>query len=366
MTATSSRAGIYYWKCDRAAAFHGTAQGAGRMRPELEAQLRSVLARHFGGEPPELREGGGQGNHLTFIARLGGAERFVRVEDGPEHDDYLAVESHVLGRVRALGVPAPRVLGADASRRDVPFAWQVLELVPQPDLNRHFKAGTLDAPAIAMQLGRLVAQWQAIPVAGFGPFAVDALARDARLEGLHASYASYFRTRLEAHLAFLVERKFLATALAAEIAREIEHHRALLELPSGCLVHKDLALWNVLGTEREVTAVIDWDDCVGGDPMDDLSLLACFHDGAFLRGAFAGYAAVRALPAEHVRRFWLHLLRNMLFKAVIRVGAGYFERDSSFFLIGGGGTGGSLREQTLGRLAAAVDGLRTARDPFTL
>lgn len=366
MTATSSRAGIYYWKCDRAAAFHGTAQGAARTRPELTAQLRTALARHFGGEPPELREGGGQGNHLTFIARLDGRERFVRVEDGPEHDDYLAVESHVLGRVRALGVPAPEVLAVDATRRDVPFAWQVLELIPQPDLNRHFKAGTLDAPAVAMQLGRLVAQWQGIPVAGFGPFEAETVARDQRLEGLHRGYASYFRTRLEAHLAFLMDRKFLLPAPAAEIAREIDLHASLLDLPSGCLVHKDLALWNVLGTERAVTAVIDWDDCVAGDPLDDLSLLGCFHDGAFLRAAFAGYTSVRPLPAEHVRRFWLHLLRNMIFKSVIRVGAGYFDRDSNFFLIGGGGTGGSLREQTLARLAAALHGLREARDPFLL
>jgi Ser/Thr protein kinase RdoA (MazF antagonist) len=29
---------------------------------------------------------------------------------------------------------------------------------------------------------------------------------------------------------------------------------------AGCLVHKDLALWNILGTEREIAAFIDFDD----------------------------------------------------------------------------------------------------------
>jgi hypothetical protein len=146
----------------------------------------------------------------------------------------------------------------------------------------------------------------------------------------------------------------------------IARHAGLLDLEAGCLVHKDLALWNVLGTEKTITAVIDWDDCVGGDPMDDLSLLACFHDGEFLRRAFAGYAAVRAWPRDHVARFWLHLLRNMIFKAVIRVGAGYFAHDSKFFLVGAGGSGATLRETTLNRLGAALDGLRGGRDPFTL
>jgi fructosamine-3-kinase len=140
----------------------------------------------------------------------------------------------------------------------------------------------------------------------------------------------------------------------------------LLALERGCLVHKDTALWNLLGTEWEVKAVIDWDDCIAGDPMDDLALLGCFHDGAFLRAAFSGYASVRSLPEESGRRFWLHVLRNMIFKAVIRVGAGYFDHDSRFFLIGAGGSGASLREQTQARIAAALDGLREGRDPFSL
>ena len=100
--------------------------------------------------------------------------------------------------------------------------------------------------------------------------------------------------------------------------------------------------------------------------MDDLALLGCFHDGTFLRAAFDGYAAVRPMPPDYARRFWLHLLRNMIFKAVIRVGAGYFHHDSKFFLIGAAGNGASLREQTSRRIATASSALRDERSPFTL
>lgn len=367
MTAPSIRSDIYYWKCDRPAAFHGTAQGEAR-RPDAdtEAQVRAIVTRRFGRAPEALRDGGGQGNHRTFVATVGGRDCFVRLEDGPERDDYIAVESCVMAQVRALGVPTPQVLASDATRRDVPFAWQLLERVPAPDLNRHFKAGTLATTAIATQLGRLIATWQGVPVEGFGPFDVTTATTTGRLRGLHPTYASYFKTRLDAHLGFLVERGFLARAQADAMRAAIDAHRALLDLPAPCLVHKDTALWNVLGTEREVLAVIDWDDCIGGDPTDDLALLGCFHDGAFLRAAFAGYASVRALPPDHVARFWLHLLRNMIFKAVIRVGAGYFDHDSGFFLVGAGASGASLRAQTLARLDAALGGLRDARDPFGL
>jgi fructosamine-3-kinase len=205
-----------------------------------------------------------------------------------------------------------------------------------------------------------------VPVEGFGPFDVSRLVTNGTLHGLQHSYPSYYFTRLDAHLAFLVEHRFLAQAQADAMRAAIDDHRALLDLQAPCLVHKDTALWNLLGTAREVTAVIDWDDCVGGDPMDDLALLGCFHDGAFLREAFEGYASVRALPADHAPRFWLHLLRNMIFKAVIRVGAGYFDHDSQFFLVGAGSDGKALRETTLARLEAALRGLREGRDPLGL
>lgn len=346
-----SRKDIYYWKCDRPAAFHGT-QARGAEDAEIEPQLLAALKGHFAAQSVLLSPGAGQGNHLTWNAAMDGRELFVRVENGPEKDAHLAVESCVMERVRAAGVPVPRVFGCDASREQVPFAWQALERFSVPDLNHWHKQGVLDVPRIASGIGEAVAQWQQITGSGYGPL-------DESLTGCHAVYADYFHLRLEQHLGFLVERGFLTRARAKEIAAEIAVHESLLRLEAGCLVHKDLALWNILGTRSEIAAFIDFDDAIRGDPMDDLSLLACFHDAEFLRHAFAGYQARLALPAEYRRRFWLHLLRNMLVKSVIRVGAGYFERDAGFFLIAAGSGGAGLREMTLQRLDFALRGLRT-------
>jgi Ser/Thr protein kinase RdoA (MazF antagonist) len=189
---------------------------------------------------------------------------------------------------------------------------------------------------------------------------------DADLHGVWAAYADFYHLRLEDHLDFLVRHGLLTPAQRTEIMAEIERHRRLLALEQGCLVHKDLALWNILGTRERIAAFIDFDDAVGGDPLDDLSLLGCFHDGPFLEQVLAGYTSVRPLPEECRRRFWLHLLRNMIVKAVIRVGAGYFQRDSSLFLIGRGGTGADLRRFTLERIQRALRGLRDDEDVETL
>lgn len=283
---------------------------------------------------------------------------FLRIENGPEGDDHLEMESAVLGEVAKTGVPVPRVLACDASRSRVPFAWQALERIPHPDLNQWWKAGTLDEAKVAREIGRNIARWQAIVPRGFGPFDLDAWREGGGLVAFHPDYPTYFRLRLEDHLGFLVQRSFLSDERADEIRSLIDAHAGLLQRNQGVLVHKDLALWNVLGTPDTVAAFIDFDDAISGDSMDDLSLLACFHDAAFLEQAFAGYARERALPEDWRPRFWLHLLRNLIVKAVIRVGAGYFERDSGFFLIGSGGSGEDLRRFTEDRIATAVRGLR--------
>lgn len=359
-----SRHDIYYWKCDRPAAFHGT-QIRGDADAEITRELGKELRRHFDTQSVVLSPGAGQGNHLTWNAEVDGRPLFVRVENGPEKDDHLAVESALLDQVRAVGVITPKVFGCDATRSRVPFAWQALERIAAPDLNHWFKQGELEVNKIAFEIGAAVAKWQWITFEGFGVLEWPAqssvrnedLAKPEPHRGLcgpHSAYAEYFHLRLDEHLRFLTERGFLANA--DEIRAEIETHRALLEFAPGCLVHKDLALWNILGTRNEIAAFIDFDDAISGDPMDDLSLLACFHDEAFLQRAFEGYQSVRSLPEEHLRRFWLHLLRNMIVKAVIRVGAGYFERDGGFFL---NSPGTNLRQITLSKLATALRELRS-------
>ena len=363
-----SRRDIYYWKCDRPAAFHGT-QTRGEPDARLGFQLEKELQRHFDTKNVALSPGAGQGNHLTWNAVVGGRAMFVRVENGPEKDDHLAVESALLDRVRAAGVVTPQVFACDATRSRVLFAWQALERISAPDLNHWFKQGMLEVPKIAFEIGVAVAKWQAITFEGFGVLESSVVAAQRRskapvaqqlgnFDGPYRRYADYFHLRLDEHLGFLVARGFLSATQRDDIAAEIENHRSLLDLPQGCFVHKDLALWNILGSRDQIAAFIDVDDAISGDPMDDLSLLACFHDAAFLHRAFEGYQSVRILPDHHLRRFWLHLLRNMIVKAVIRVGAGYFDRDDGFFLISSGSSGSSLREMTLSRLALALQGLR--------
>ena len=350
----ANRTNIYYWKCDRPRAFYAIDRNGRGEGGDIERLVERMLSEYFR-EPVKVHTAGGQGNHLTFLTEHAGREYFIRIENGPDGDDYMEVEASVIERVRTTGVPTPHIYAVDSSRRRYPFAYQIMERLASTDLNRIYRQGELDTAKVMHALGSHVARWQAIEPAGFGPFDAEELRRSGTLRGLHAAYRDYYTLNLDRHLGFLVARGFLPEARAREIAGLIERHTELLDLRQGCLVHKDLALWNVVGTRDRIESVIDWDDAIAGDPTDDLSLMACFHSGAEMQELLNGYCRIRPLPDAFEPRFWLHLLRNMLFKAVIRVGAGYFQKKGDFFL---SDDGDKLERQTLTRIDAACEGLK--------
>ena len=351
-----SREGVYYWKCDRTAAFQKAGPRAA-VQESMHDALFGELCRHFQTGSVELATTNSQGNHLTWTAEICGLPLFIRVEDGPEGDAHLELESAVMRRVAEAGVRVPQVHAVDASRSRVPFAWQAIQRVPFGDLNHEAKAGRLNVPSVARAIGEAVARWQHIQPEGFGVLNLARYRRDGGLEGFQHSYGEYFLLNLDRHLEFLKKHGFLSPSEAQRAREALVRHSDLLRLSCACLVHKDLALWNVLGTGNSVEAFIDFDDAVAGDPTDDLSLLGCFHDGAFISHALGGYRSVRAEPDCFLPRFWLHLLRNMIVKAVIRVGAGYFEKSSDFYLIGRDGSGSDLRSFTRSRIDLAVEAL---------
>ena len=349
------RKNIYYWKSDRAYARGNVQERETSNFVELEQQLDNYLVSHFKKNLSELRLGGGQGDHITYLAVYPDQTYFVRVENGPEKDDYIDVESAVLRKVNEIGIPSPRLYHCDSSRSEVGFAIQVIEYINSKDLNVLEKNGQLDIINVAKDIGKYVAQWQSITPFKFGLFNRSELMARNRLEGYHNAYRDYFLLNWDEHLDYLRRTDFLGKKEVTRIKKLVGEYDFLLNIMQGCLVHKDLALWNILGSPTKIHAFIDWSDTISGDAMDDISLLACFHSGAVVTAALEGYSSIRQLPDFFEERIWLHLLRNMIFKAVIRVRGNYFNKSGDFFM--NNTNSSDLKAFTLKRIDAACKGL---------
>lgn len=354
-----NRKAVYYWKCDRPSAFYALGKNVDPDESgKISEYLTELLVQKFGHENFTLNAAGGQGNHITYLAAYNNETYFIRLENGPENDDYMEVEGRIMEEALKLGVPVPKIYDADTTRTMAPFAYQIMEFMDYPDLNSLHKKKQLDILKIAGDIGRNLAAWQSISAPGYGPFNAEMLHGTGKLEGLHGLYQEYFFLNLDKHLKFLVSRNFLLPEEARELLAVIEANHGYLLLKKGCLVHKDLALWNILGESREIKAFIDWDDAIVGDPADDLSLLACFHSNKVVEEALRGYSEVKSLPDDFFPRFYLHLLRNMIVKAVIRIGANYFHKADDFFLIEAGSAGSSLEKITRERIFLAYKMLK--------
>lgn len=330
----ANRQNIYYWKCDRPNAFVTLGKEDEQAAKELIPYIEALCIDFFGNAQFEITKAFGQGNHRNFIAYNSGEKYFIRIENSNDNDEYMVVESEIISQVNGLSIPVPHIFKVDCSRKQYPFAYQIMETLKDPDVNSYYKQGELETSSIMFQLGRYIAMWQDISFDGFGLFDSNYVLSDMKLRGLYPRYRDYYFQNLDTHLNFLKNHGFLSSRFVDEIFQAIINNSAYLDLGRGCLVHKDIAFWNIIGTPTNIFAIIDWDDAIAGDPTDDISLMACFHSWEELKPLIMGYEDFRELPAHFEKRFWLHFLRNMIFKSVIRVGAGYFNKSKDFFLIG--------------------------------
>jgi hypothetical protein len=90
-----------------------------------------------------------------------------------------------------------------------------------------------------------------------------------------------------------------------------------------------------------------------GDAVDDLAILKCFYQDDVFLPVLEGYQEIRPLPNLFFPKLWLYLIRNMLWKTVIRITMKYFEMADKCF-IANRDNNGSLKQFTHDRLLLGV------------
>ena len=197
--------GIYYWKCDRPNAFHSLNTTLSEKKLiDLETQIKSLLTNHFGDCLFTFNQLGSQGNHIGYIVNYQNSFFLLRIENGPEGDNYMEVEARLLDEVRSLNVPTPHVYAVNVSRSKYQFAYQIIDYLPYNDLNKLYKKGELNILDIAPKIGKCIAFYQQLRPEGFGLFDSEKLLENGKLSGLYKSYREYFLLNWEKHLDFTI------------------------------------------------------------------------------------------------------------------------------------------------------------------
>jgi fructosamine-3-kinase len=298
------------------------------LTPEV---LRQAATAAFPSETPAISRLPRQGTfHRLYLAALADGTRWVlrfNVTGDFWGGHTLLLEQWAITRARAAGVPVPAVLLTDASRRTCPLDFQIVGWIPDHSL-QDLDDNEPEIQRLLAKLGAQLARLHGVTAERWGWFDVGPLLAGQSREpsGLFEKWEDYVTLRLEEH----VESCSRMGAIGQETGRRILDFFAALKTHltgfEPALLHGDPGNHNAMTDSQEITALLDWEDCLAGDPVYELAFWATFHPERRHAAFLHAYRAIRPLPDDFEVRFWLYFLRISLAKTVHRHRFGYVDR----------------------------------------
>ena len=324
---------IFYPKTDLDAPDHAL-RALKRRSPDELGITREAVARAgaacFGGKP-SVSAMAEQGTfHRLFLMTFADGRRFVLRANGAGElyrDHLMRQDAWIAARLTDVGAPAVRCV--DLSREICPFDYEIIDETAGGSLTRYDEGDGI-LPQLRL-LGAKAAEIHKHRLAGFGFLDVRPLA-DARdlaiteLRGVWDAWRDYVELHLDRHVDYCRRNGAIAEEEQRRILALFTEHARLWDDAPSALLHGDLGNHNVFTDGARITAIIDWEDCLAGDPVFDIAFWATFHPEPRHAAFLDGYRAVAALPADFALRFWLYFLRVSLAKTVHRHRFGYTDR----------------------------------------
>jgi aminoglycoside phosphotransferase (APT) family kinase protein len=300
---------------------------------EVETQthvesMRSLCKAFFGTAGVTVIPFTGRGTfHLHYRVTLPSGQLYHLRVNALSHL-YRAFELHadawVMRTLELNGLPSLPVLAVDSSRRLCAFDYEITVVADGQALT---SLSNQEKPyrSLVRQLGSLVAAVHGIATERFGLLDVAPLVQNPTCKacGLLDSWEQYVTLNLDRHISTCLAIGAIDPEEAERIRKTFVRLRSLLQISVPSLLHGDLANHNVTADGSRITAVLDWEDCLSGDPVFDIAYWATFRPHENLNVFLDGYREVRPLPPDFEMRFWLYYLRVSLSKTVHRHRFGY-------------------------------------------
>jgi hypothetical protein len=137
-------------------------------------------------------------------------------------------------------------------------------------------------------------------------------------KGLQRNWQEYIMLNLEDHLRICCGIGVIDAEESLKISKCFDSGAPLIKNVSSSLLHGDLGHHNVFSDGTRITAIIDWEDCLCGDPAFDIAYWGTFHQDELLIPFLHGYRKARIVPDDFEERYWLYYLRIALAKTVHR------------------------------------------------
>ncbi|MGE0752456.1 MAG: phosphotransferase family protein [Variibacter sp.] len=218
----------------------------------------------------------------------------------------------------------PRTMTVRFESDGVPFDFSIME---------EARGGLLrdemldEDPTILREIGAALRLVHDVAGDGAGLLDLSSRATPASPQGVHARWSDAVLLNLDAHVATCRAAGFVDAAIADKIGALFRTmHRAFQDRPMR-LLHGDPGTHNIAIDRAggKVTALLDWEDALVGDPLFDVAMWSTFHPPRRLPGFMAGYGL--ETPSDDVQRLIAaYFLRIALSKTVHRFRFGIADR----------------------------------------
>jgi aminoglycoside phosphotransferase (APT) family kinase protein len=215
-------------------------------------------------------------------------------------------------------LPVAQIVYTDLSRSIVPLDYQICEVAQGSTLYDQSKRHALSNKTLHI-FGATLARIHKIKTTGFGPISVRAT-KTGKLCGIHTRWRNYILCNIDLHIKKCLEIKAITKKDAIAIQAYFMNKRKILDTAPSVILHGDVANHNVIVHHHKITAFIDWEDCLSGDPIFDVAYYAtgAYKHTEWLKSFLDGYFSTSTQTHDFWERYWLYFLRIALSKTVLR------------------------------------------------
>lgn len=271
-----------------------------------------------------------QGN--VNSARVGslenGQEVVIRCHPKGLKNGYFYSESLAAQLAKNNGIPTYATYAIHNAEDENDIAYQIIEKMKGDTVSVYIKEHPENEEQLVYEMGKTMAKMHKIEVNGFGPFDNEK-AKDGVLQGVHSTLTEAVNAGLNENLERLVKYGIISLKESKKM-EELFKNNKLLNCDKSVLVHNDFADWNLLTDGKTITGVVDWDECVGGSPIEEIACWSIFFEPERIKSFLKGYFSETEKYENFDEIFQIMRLRYVISKMALR--AKRYSYDKSDFL----------------------------------
>lgn len=258
----------------------------------------------------------GNVNSIRIGVLESGEEVIIRCHPKGVKNGYFYAESLAAKIALENGIPAYKTYCIHELENENDISYQVIEKLDGDTVQFALKNNPLKEEKLVFEMGKTMAKLHKTKTVGFGPFDNE-LAKMGKLVGRHSSLKESISAGLDENLERLVKYEILSLEMSDKMKRLFEDND-LLNSDISVLVHNDFADWNLLTDGNTITGVIDWDECVAGNPIQEIACWSTFFDPERIKPFLEGYFSETKMYDNFEETFQLMRLRYTISKMALR------------------------------------------------